>query len=100
VGIVKQKWLGQEGQGWSNHGTSVYQLCTSEDAYFRSSVRKSLDEIARSYYGSKTSMAATVASLTDAVLRGIKYSYNDEVNTGCPYRRLFSVESPLVVGLA
>lgn len=92
MGIVKSQWLEQEERGWSDPGTWVCQSCIGQDSHLRQLVRKNLGGVACSYCTSKTRKAAPLVSLMDAVLRGVKYSYSDEANAGCPYDKDFNIE--------
>ncbi|MDP2367427.1 HEPN-associated N-terminal domain-containing protein [Rhodoferax sp.] len=92
MGIVKSQWLEQEERGWSDPRTWVCQSCIGEDAYLRSLVRKNLGGTSCSYCHSTRRKAAPIAALMTAILHGVKYSYNDEANAGCPYDREIVIE--------
>lgn len=92
MGIVKSQWLEQEERGWQDPETWVCQHCIGEDSHLRQLVRKNLGGVSCSYCKSKTRKAAPIAVLMAAVLFGVKYSYNDEANAGCPYDREFNIE--------
>lgn len=92
MGIVKSQWLEQEERGWHDPGTWVCQHCIGEDTHFRQLVRKNLGGASCSYCSSKTRKAAPITCLMAAVLHGVKYSYNDEANAGCPYDREIIIE--------
>lgn len=81
----------QEERGWQDPGKWVCQHCVGEDSYLRHLVRVNLATKACSYCCSPKRKAAPLSVLMDALLRGLKYSYNDEANAGCSY----SIECPI-----
>lgn len=92
MGRAKSHLMEQEDRGWSDPETHVCQNCIGDDTHLRHLVRKNLTTVACSYCNSKARKAAPIAVLMAALLHGVKYSYNDEANAGCPYDKEFSIE--------
>lgn len=82
----------QEQRGWRDPKKWVCQRCVGDDPYLKLLVRRNSGQEVCSYCNSNRRKAAPLSALMDALLRGIKYSYNDEANAGCPYDREFSIE--------
>lgn len=89
---VDDEWLTQVERGWSAPRTWVCRHCVGDDTYLRHLVRVNRTVNACSYCSSKQRKAAPLSTLMDALLRGVKYSYNDEANAGCPYDSDLSIE--------
>lgn len=79
-------------RGWADPETWVCQACIGDDGHLKSLVRKNLSDATCTYCESNKRKAAPLRSVMDAVLRGVKYSFNDEASAGCPYDREFSIE--------
>ncbi len=92
MGIVKRQWLEQEERGWSDPETWVCRRCIGDDPHLRYLVGQNLGSNACTYCGSSRRKAAPLAALMTAVLHGLRYSYNDEANAGCPYDKEFNIE--------
>ena len=73
-----------EDRGWKDPMTSVCQHCIA-DSYLRRLVRRHLTEASCNYCQSKSRNAAPTSVVMDAVMRAVKYSYNDEASAGFPY---------------
>lgn len=89
---IDDEWMEQEERGWRDPRKWVCQHCVGGDSYLRHLVRVNLATNVCSYCGSTKRKTAPLSSLMDALLRGVKYSYNDEANAGCPYDSDFSIE--------
>lgn len=92
MGIVKSRWMCDEGRGWSDPGTYVCQDCVGQGNFLRALIRKNLSLNTCNYCGSKSRKAAPTSALMDAVLRGVKYSFNNEANAGCPCTKEITIE--------
>lgn len=92
MGIVKNLWMRDEDRGWSDPGTYLCQACVGEDKFLSSLVRKNLSLNVCNYCESKSRKAAPTSAIMDAVLRGVKYSFNDEANAGCPNTKEITIE--------
>lgn len=92
MGIVKSLWMRDEDRGWSDPETHVCLSCVGQDTYLRSLVRKGLTTNTCNYCESKSRKAAPVSVIMDAVLRGVKYSFNDEASAGCPYTKDIEID--------
>lgn len=84
---IDDEWMEQEELGWNAPKKWVCQACIGCEPYLKLLVRQNLGSAACSYCGNKRRKAAPLAALIAAVLYGVKYSYNDEANAGCPYDR-------------
>jgi RES domain-containing protein len=91
VGIDDEHWE-QEQRGWRDPQKWVCQRCVGDEPYLKHLVRRNSVHEVCSYCNGNRRKAAPLSALMDALLRGIKYSYNDEANAGCPYDREFSIE--------
>lgn len=89
---VDDEWMEQEERGWQDPGRWVCQRCVGEDSYLRHLVRVNLTTTACSYCCSPKRKAAPLSVLMAALLHGVKYSYNDEANSGCPYDSECSID--------
>lgn len=89
---VDDEWMEQEERGWRDPAKWVCQRCVGDDAYLRHLVRVNLAAVVCSYCRSQKRKAAPLSTLMDALMRGVKYSYSDEANAGCPYDKDFSIE--------
>ena len=89
---VDDEWMEQQERGWRDPGKWVCQRCVGDDAYLRHLVRVKLAAVVCSYCRSQKRKAAPLSTLMDALMRGVKYSYSDEANAGCPYDKDFSIE--------
>lgn len=92
MGIAKRQWMEDEDRGWYDPETWVCRSCVGNDRHLRALIRRSMGSNACSYCGSKRRKAAPVSSLMAAMLHGVKYSYNNEANAGCPYDSDFDIE--------
>ena len=92
MGRVKTDWISDEERGWSDPRTSVCQACVGKDRFLRSVIRNNISQKICSYCKSKRRKAAPTSSIMDSVLRGVKYSFNDEANAGCPYDSDFPID--------
>ena len=89
---VDDEWMEQEERGWRDPKKWVCQHCVGDDTYLRRLVRVNLTTTGCSYCRNPKSKAAPLSVLMDALLRGVKYSYNDEANAGYPYDKEFSFD--------
>lgn len=92
MGICKNISMCDEDRGWADPGTYVCHNCLGTNIFLRSLVRKNLGQHICSYCGVKSRKAAPTSCIMDAVLRGVKYSFNDEASAGCPYAREFAID--------
>ena len=89
---VDDEWMEQEERGWRDPKKWVCQHCVGGDTYLRHLVRVNLSTTGCTYCRNPKRKAAPLSVLMDALLRGVKYSYNDEANAGYPYDREFPIE--------
>ena len=89
---IDDECFAQDERGWRDSKQWVCQRCVSDDGYLLYLVRKNLALKTCSYCGSQKRKAAALSALMDALVRGIKYSYNDEVNAGYPYDKDISTK--------
>lgn len=89
---IDDEYFAQEERGWRDPGKWVCQHCVGNDTYLRRLVRTNLTGRACSYCAHPKRKAAPLSVLMEALLRGVKYSYNDEATAGCPYDKEFSIE--------
>ena len=89
---IDDEWFAQDERGWRDPKRWDCQRCVGDDGYLLHLVRKNLALKTCSYCGSQKRKAAALSALMNVLVRGIKYSYNDEANAGCPYDKDFSIE--------
>ena len=89
---IDDECFAQEERGWRDPQKWVCQHCVGGDTYLRHLVRVNLTTTGCSYCQNPKNKAAPLSVLMDALLRGVKYSYNDEANAGYPYDKEFSSE--------
>lgn len=84
---IDDEYFEQEERGWRNPEKWVCQRCVGDDRYLQHLVRVNLSPTSTvcSYCSSQRRKAAPLSILMEAVVRGVKYSYNDEANAGVPY---------------
>lgn len=86
------EFFAQEERGWRDPGKWVCQHCVGDDGYLRQLVRANLSTVVCSYCGNPRRKAAPLSMLMDALMRAVKYSYNDEANAGCPYTKEMPID--------
>lgn len=91
MSIAQRHWEEIEGRGWSDPQTNVCQRCIA-DTYLRRLIKGHLTGTVCTYCNRKSRRSAPLSLVMDAVLRGVKYSYNDEANAGCPYDKEMSIK--------
>lgn len=84
MGSAQRNMEEVEDRGWNDPRTNVCQHCIG-DLYLRRLVRKHLTEANCTYCKSKSRKAAPTSVVMEAVMRAVKYSYNDEASAGFPY---------------
>lgn len=88
---VDDEWLMQEERGWSDPRKWVCRRCVGNDTYLRRLVWVNRVVNACSYC-SKQRQVTQLSTLMDALLQGVRYSYNDDANAGYPYDSKFAPE--------
>ena len=89
---IDDEYFAQEELGWRDPNRWVCQHCVGGDTYLRHLVRVKLSTTGCTYCRNPKRKAAPLSVLMDALLRGVKYSYNDEANAGYPYDKEFSFD--------